>query len=103
MFAKARKNLDGYQHTCKSCTRNTYLKWNYGISSGDYDRLLIEQNYSCWICKIHEDDYKENLHVDHDHSTGEVRGLLCAACNLLLGKAKDNITILENAIEYLNK
>lgn len=41
--------------------------------------------------------------VDHDHVTGTIRGLLCSKCNTLLGMAKDNIAILENAIKYLKK
>lgn len=103
-FSKNIRSLGGYSHSCKACQRDSYLKREYGVSLDEYNKMLKEQDYSCWICIAHVDDhYKENLHVDHDHSTGAVRGLLCESCNLLLGKARDSVAILENAIKYLNK
>lgn len=47
----------------------------------EYDRLLADQEYCCKICEVHQDQYKQNLHVDHDHISLEVRGLLCTVCN----------------------
>jgi hypothetical protein len=103
-FFKNLHRRGGLSHTCKVCSRDSYLKRKYRVSLATYNKMLKEQDYSCWICIAHVDDhYKENLHVDHDHSTGEVRGLLCESCNLLLGKARDSVAILENAIKYLNK
>ena len=103
-FSKNIRSLGGYTHTCKECMRNRYLERVYGVSIDEYHSMLLEQEHSCWICKIHSDEHcKENLHVDHDHSTGEVRGLLCENCNLMLGHARDNKVVLENAIKYLNK
>ena len=66
-----------------------------------YDVMLIDQNFSCKICKKHLSDCKKALSVDHNHSTGEVRGLLCQHCNTVLGMALDDIKILQKAIEYL--
>jgi hypothetical protein len=54
------------------------------------------QENKCWICES-----KTSLVVDHDHSTGKVRGLLCSLCNTSLGGFKDNIESLKKAIEYL--
>jgi hypothetical protein len=59
--------------------------------------MLEDQKNRCAICK--KDNKK--LCIDHDHSTGIVRGALCTTCNSLLGMAKDNIQILKSAIEYL--
>jgi hypothetical protein len=65
-----------------------------------YETMLESQNYSCSICsKKHTDDKK--LHVDHCHTTGKVRGLLCNNCNNGIGKLKDSTELLEKAINYL--
>lgn len=68
-----------------------------------YDQLFQEQNGSCAICRIGAETLSRNLVVDHNHETGKVRGLLCDHCNQGIGKLKDNIIILERAIEYLNR
>lgn len=58
----------------------------------------------CFICKQKEEDCgSSGLHIDHCHSSGKFRGWLCKSCNALLGMAKDDISILQNAIEYLEK
>ena len=69
----------------------------------DFNRLYIEQNGCCSICKKHQADLNKTLSVDHDHNTNEVRGLLCQRCNAILGMSLDDKTILENAIIYLEK
>lgn len=71
----------------------------YGSNVEEYEKLLIEQNYVCAICKCSNGNRK--LCIDHCHSTDLFRGLLCSKCNVGLGYFKDNIEYLENAIEYL--
>lgn len=69
--------------------RDWRLRTDYGISAADYDALLAEQDGHCALCPKRPEDqtrYKRFLHVDHEHDTGLVRGLLCADCNLLLGR-----------------
>ena len=63
-----------------------------------YLSLLKKQKGKCKICK-HED----KLVVDHDHKTGKVRGLLCASCNIALGRFNDNLNIMKNAVKYLDE
>lgn len=77
------------------------LKNEYDMTANEYETLLIQQNYSCAICKRHESNFKKRLAVDHDHETGEIRGLLCNNCNNGLGRFKDNVDTLESAIDYL--
>jgi hypothetical protein len=82
--------------------RNQRLKANYGISQSDYESMLRLQNFSCKICgKKHSEKRGKKLHVDHCHENGHVRGLLCTSCNTALGKMKDDVDRLKNAIRYL--
>lgn len=76
--------------------RRHNLKSKYGMSLEDYDTMVERQNGLCLLCKE-----RHKLVVDHDHQTDQVRGLLCANCNLLLGHARDSVPILLAAIEYL--
>lgn len=79
----------------------------YGVSLDQYNQMLQEQNGVCFICGKEETiiDKRVNrtvsLAVDHNHSTGKVRGLLCVKCNSILGLANDNIELLQKSIDYL--
>lgn len=86
-----------------SAKKNTNLKKNYGITLDDYNRMFQEQNGCCKICGKHQQDLKASLHVDHNHMTGKVRGLLCHHCNVGIGHFEDNIVLLSNAITYLGE
>jgi hypothetical protein len=78
------------------------LKKSFGISLQNYKDKLKEQNNVCAIC-FKPELAARDLAVDHCHTTGKIRGLLCTNCNKLLGHAKDNVEILQSAINYLNK
>lgn len=76
----------------------------YGVNKAWYDAKLKEQGGTCYICpKTPEDNRNGKLFVDHNHKTGEVRGLLCLDCNHGLGKFFDNISYLERSIMYLRE
>ncbi len=79
------------------------LKCNYGITESEYIDLYHKQNSSCAICEESVPLWGKGTHVDHCHSTGEVRGILCHHCNLMLGNAKDDTIKLQKAIKYLNE
>lgn len=64
--------------------RERHLKQKYGIDLKQYEVMLKEQNYRCAICNKHQSHFKRSLHVDHDHKSGKIRGLLCFRCNHLL-------------------
>lgn len=81
--------------------RNHWLRAQYGISAERYDELLSEQAGVCAICSTPPEE--KPLHVDHDHSTSAVRGLLCGACNRALGLFKDRPETLLTAAAYLGR
>lgn len=85
----------------KKYYRNLHLGRNHGITTDDYNKMFNEQNGCCKICDTHQSEFKQALSVDHCHLTNKIRGLLCDACNLGLGKFKDKIDLLEKAIDYL--
>lgn len=78
------------------------LKRRYGISSEDYENILIKQQYVCVICQ-NKCKTGRNLAVDHDHNNGKIRGLLCSSCNQGLGNFKDSKELLQKAIKYLEE
>lgn len=80
--------------------RSTQLRAKYGITSEQYDRMLEAQGGVCAVCSgTHENGHR--LAVDHCHTTGKVRSLLCGACNTALGLAKEDPTRLEALAAYL--
>lgn len=120
MFSKDRSRPTGLKHYCKTCIRewtnarspqrraevyhNSWknkLKNYYGITIECYNEMFVEQAGQCKICRIHQSELKEKLHVDHCHDTKIVRGLLCGRCNRGIGMFKDSIELLEKAIKYL--
>ena len=107
---KAREYQNKYRRSVsgKIKIKNTYLKKYFGITIDDYQSMLEKQKYVCAICceREVEVNHKTNnindLSVDHCHSTGKVRGLLCTKCNQGLGCFKDSKDLLRRASDYLN-
>lgn len=81
--------------------REYYLNKTYALTAETYSVLYQTQQGKCKIC-CHVNPDTETLHVDHDHVTGRVRGLLCRKCNTMLGFAEDDTARLLRAVEYLN-
>lgn len=77
------------------------LKKTYGITLEKYNQLLEKQNGCCAICHRSPEALPKRLGVDHNHSNGEIRGLLCYECNYGLGYFKDNPLFLMRAAEYV--
>lgn len=103
-----RRMKDGWQPTCKDCHKERAIKEKYGLSISAYREMLDKQKNRCAICGAHfvavaEGRRTIRAHIDHDHSTGKVRGLLCRNCNWMLGQARDDQSILQRAIAYLSQ
>lgn len=69
------------------------------MTEDEFDQMLDTQDGGCAICRVEG----QPLVIDHDHATGEIRGLLCHACNLGLGKLHDDPVLVERALAYLRK
>jgi len=96
---KSQKMSNRYYHENTSKVAQYWLKHRYGISLEQYKLLVEAQDGRCGICQRE----CKKLHVDHDHITNKIRGLLCFHCNAALGKFGDSIEGLERAIQYLRK
>ena len=112
-FPRNRNSKDGRHAYCKPCHnartaetrqrlygggRHYHLKRRYGIGADDFDRMVADQGGVCLLCERPDPE-----HVDHDHVTGKVRGILCFNCNGGLGQFKDDIDALLAAAAYLER
>lgn len=120
------KPLDNFyarKNQCKPCLREKQslyrnsrpnfnlshnLKQRYGITIEEYQTFIANQNFACAICTVEISDAVEykagrSVVVDHNHETGEVRGILCSKCNLVLGQARESTDVLYRAIVYLSE
>ena len=109
-FPLSRNDTGGHGRYCKPChnargkaniakrggSREYHLRRRYGIGQAEFDELLAQQEGVCAICGA-----PDPQHVDHDHRSGWVRGILCFNCNGGLGQFRDNPVFLADAITYL--
>lgn len=102
-FEKAPRCWMGVTKQCKSCRSKSkvgdWLKWRYGITKSQFEEMKSKQDGRCAICL----KPTQKLCVDHCHSTGRVRGLLCGHCNAAIGMFGENETTMRRAIEYLKQ
>lgn len=83
------------------------VEHRHGMADGGYEKMLAEQNGLCPGCgktEAQNDERKfRRFAVDHDHKTGQIRGLLCDACNRGLGLLGDSRETLQRLLDYLKK
>ncbi len=103
--ARQRQNCKSWQvehpEQAFNILRNNHLRRTYGITIADYDQMFSNQGGVCAICKRPAQGRCKNLHVDHDHQTNVIRGLLCINCNRVCGYL-DNKEWLNTAQDYLS-
>ena len=127
-FYNYKSSNDGKSYRCKECDNKARRKWarenpkrasesargrtlkhKYGITLDDYKELFEKQGNLCKICKTDENKVtgdrfsKISFAVDHDHTTGEIRGILCNQCNRALGMFRDDPYIIKSAYDYLKE
>lgn len=88
----------GKQRQCRTCLEHSKLARLYNLTPERYEQMHAEQGGLCAGCRE-----EKPLVVDHDHVTGQPRGLLCHNCNLSLGHAQDSTEILKGLIYYLER
>ena len=85
----------------RELTRARGFKRKYNLTLEEIDAMLFRQNFSCPICR--KDLRIFRRHIDHNHKTGKIRGILCGACNAGIGMLGDNVEVLSKAIDYLQR
>lgn len=90
-----------YRDAHKEQLANYRLQYHYGITAAKYNAMLEVQGGCCAICGKTPEENERKLSVDHDHATGEVRGLLCSNCNRGIGLLQDSPELCELAVLYL--
>lgn len=104
---RIRENQRKYYYAVPPETRSMIKRakrivYQYGITTAEYNEILTSQGGVCAICGGAPDKERwKKLAIDHNHSTGIVRGLLCSKCNKGIGSLRDNVELLFKAIEYL--
>lgn len=97
-----RKDSQSHRAECKECLIEKQRYKKLGVCNTQYEEMLVSQKGCCAICqsKLNSSRYTK-FAVDHDHTTGKVRGLLCTSCNTAIGLMKDSVIRLQSAITYL--
>ena len=124
-FWKDKNTTSGYCSQCKECSKRNQKIWMHKnkdkdsqirrrrqksykrqgikITLEEYDEKFRIQNEQCAICGIHQSELKRRLDVDHNHKTGQVRGLLCRMCNLIIEIVENNRPKISLAKNYLKR
>jgi hypothetical protein len=101
-FHRAPQQSGGYNCYCKCCrkeqNRAAHLLRTYGLTPADYDEMVERQGGVCACC-----GERAPSHVDHDHVTGAVRGVVCFPCNSGIGQFNDRADLMRKAITYLER
>jgi hypothetical protein len=98
-----------YRHKALKASRNSRIYTDYGLTPVEYQQKTISQNNRCAICGREETALlprgkgKRHLAIDHNHQTGQVRDLLCAACNTALGLFDEDVARILRAVDYIAK
>jgi ribosomal protein L33 len=99
------------KHANRLARKKYVLKRLYNITQEQFNELLEAQDNRCAICSIHKDELDRRMSVDHDHgccpgmeTCGKcIRGLLCGVCNMSMGGFKDDVVLMNKAIDYLRQ
>lgn len=99
--ANPHKRTEARANESKIQQKKHRLRKNYNLSLAEYDEMLQKQDGKCATCQLHFSVFKRALAVDHDHSSGKIRGLLCGSCNSSLGLLKENFDTVLRLAKYI--
>jgi len=100
--SKAKPNKQRYYRSNILYFKARNYKNKYGLTPEETKQILEEQNHQCKLCSKDLTTLPEKqVHLDHDHTTGKIRGFLCMPCNVGLGMMGDSIEGLQRAMDYL--
>lgn len=108
-FQRHPRSPEGYAclPRCKPChsiwKNKQHIKRSYGLEWEEYVSLMDKQEGKCLLCSSSGSGKNNRLVVDHDHDTGEVRGLLCWSCNVGIGLFKEDTELLNKVIKYISR
>jgi len=100
-FSKHSAGIRGLQSYCKDCGADNVHKGRYGISITERNLLIKAQDNKCKCCGDELSDESKHIHLDHDHSNGNIRGVVCRACNLAVGWVNDCPERAWKVLKYL--
>lgn len=86
---------------CSKQNKSRHLKSKYNMTLDQYNQMFDTQRGLCAVCGVPAGDLKRNLAVDHNHRTGKIRGLLCFACNSLIGRIEKNPLLIPTMMKYI--
>lgn len=98
---RVKELMRNWHHANPKRSKEIADKARYGLEYGEYDRILALQDGRCALCRTDKPGGKGRFHVDHDHATGKVRGLLCHNCNVALGHVNEDPVLIRKMIAYL--
>lgn len=101
-FRPVADTRDGLSSRCRKCLNRRAREREHGLPDGGYVELLAGQGGVCAVCQHPEEEFGV-LSVDHDHETGQVRGLLCQPCNLALGLLQERPEVIDAASAYVSR
>jgi hypothetical protein len=97
-----RERLHSFPSRSPAARRRGHLKYRYGLTVEQWEAEFDAQGRRCQICRATTSGWKRGWHTDHDHKTGEMRGILCHVCNRTLGHMKEEAGHFQAFIDYLN-
>lgn len=97
-FSIDRSRMDGFTSSCKECTSDASTASRYGMSLEGLKAFRELHAHCCGICGA-----GETLYIDHNHTTGKPRGLLCPSCNTAIGLLREDPALFAAALAYMEK
>jgi hypothetical protein len=91
-----------YKENIVKLRERSWARQGITMTFEKFNELLSLQDNKCGICEAHSSQFKKSFHVDHNHETGKIRGLLCTNCNTAIGLLNENPILFTKATEWIS-